>query len=282
MSDASTKVCSKCKKELLRACFNKNKSTKDGLSYSCKECKAASDKQWYENNSDHVAKYNKTRKEERAIANKRWTSTHKEQRAATWARWYEENREHVEEYRNAHKEQKSATNKTWADSHKEQRAETNKQWYKNNKDHRTEWVKANRKAINAYFREKRASDPNFKIACNIRKRISTAASGKFKAGSGVRDCGCSVVFISEYLESLFWPNMSWKNYGKEWAIDHIIPLVNFDLQNREQFLKACHYSNLQPLRKDDNVIKNDRLDWEPSESRHELPERLIKGPSSEG
>ena len=41
--------------------------------------------------------------------------------------------------------------------------------------------------------------------------------------------------------------MSWENYGKKWHIDHIIPLASFDLTNRQQFLQACHYINLQPL-----------------------------------
>jgi hypothetical protein len=33
------------------------------------------------------------------------------------------------------------------------------------------------------------------------------------------------------------------------------PLALFDLTNREQFLKACHYINLQPMWAKDNISK---------------------------
>lgn len=35
----SSKICSKCKQELERECFNKQKSSKDGLNAWCKKCR---------------------------------------------------------------------------------------------------------------------------------------------------------------------------------------------------------------------------------------------------
>ena len=37
--------------------------------------------------------------------------------------------------------------------------------------------------------------------------------------------------------------------------DHIIPLKSFDLTGRNEFLRACHYSNLQPLWVEDHNKK---------------------------
>ena len=54
--------------------------------------------------------------------------------------------------------------------------------------------------------------------------------------------------------------MSWENHSQTgWHIDHIKPLSRFDLSDREQFLEACHYSNLQPLWAEDNLSKSDNF-----------------------
>jgi len=96
------------------------------------------------------------------------------------------------------------------------------------------------------------------------KRCIINASGvlheKNKAGSAVRDLGCSVEFLKQYLESKFLPGMTWENWAKRgWHIDHITPLDTFDLTNREQFLQCCHYTNLQPLWWRDNLSKGTKI-----------------------
>lgn len=97
-------------------------------------------------------------------------------------------------------------------------------------------------------------DVKFKIAKYLRNRLSNSLKRNTKNGSAVKDLGCSLEELKQYLESKFQNEMTWDNYGS-WHIDHIIPLASFDLSNREELLKACHYSNLQPLWALDNLKK---------------------------
>lgn len=116
------------------------------------------------------------------------------------------------------------------------------------------WQKENRERYNQYLVEKRRTDPNARLRHAIRTRMLTAVHSDAKAGSAVRDLGCSIQELKAYLESQFKPGMSWDNYGK-WHIDHIKPLAKFDLTDRQQFLEACHYTNLQPLWAEENFQK---------------------------
>lgn len=52
--------------------------------------------------------------------------------------------------------------------------------------------------------------------------------------------------------------MSWDNWG-EWHLDHVLELALFDLTDREQFLKAVHYTNYQPLWEAENLAKRPEL-----------------------
>ena len=82
-----------------------------------------------------------------------------------------------------------------------------------------------------------------------------------KTGSAVKDLGCSIEEFKIYIESKFYNRkngeaMTWENWTKDgWHMDHVIPLSNFNLTNREEFLKANHYSNLQPLWTEDHLEK---------------------------
>jgi hypothetical protein len=113
-----------------------------------------------------------------------------------------------------------------------------------------------------YAKKRRASDINFKISGNLRNRLVSAIKNNQKMGSAVKDLGCSIEELKLYLEVRFINGMSWDNWGKgsgKWNIDHIIPLVSFDLTNREELLKACHYTNLQPLWESDNIAKGGNI-----------------------
>jgi len=98
----------------------------------------------------------------------------------------------------------------------------------------------------------------YRLSNRLRIRLWEAIRGRTKAGSAVRDLGCSIVELRARLESQFQPGMTWDNYG-EWHIDHIRPLSSFDLTDREQLLQAVHFSNLQPLWATDNLKKGTKV-----------------------
>jgi hypothetical protein len=62
--------------------------------------------------------------------------------------------------------------------------------------------------------------------------------------------------VKQHMESLFKEGMTWDNHG-EWHIDHIIPISLG--KTEDEVLKLCHYTNLQPLWKEDNLKKSDKI-----------------------
>lgn len=118
-----------------------------------------------------------------------------------------------------------------------------------------------------YRRERMKVDIGFKLRILLRGRLRAAIKNGQKAGSAIDDLGCSIEFFKEYIATKFYPNpqtgeeMTWDNWSYEgWHMDHIKPLALFDLTNREQFLKACHYTNLQPMWGKDNLLKAAKYD----------------------
>lgn len=147
-------------------------------------------------------------------------------------------------------------NKKWKEENKDKTRQYNldrKEWW-------IEYRRNNKERANSRHLERKKTDINYRLAGLLRGRLKRAISGNYKSGSAVSDLGCSIEFLKKYLESKFTEGMSWDNCGRNgWHIDHIVPLSSFDLSDREQFLKACHYTNLQPLWDIDNLKKGDKI-----------------------
>lgn len=133
-----------------------------------------------------------------------------------------------------------------------------------NKEYSKKYYTENKNKIqkrhNAYFKTRKKYDLNFKLAYNLRTRISHAINRNSKGGSTIKDLGWSIDQFKQYISLKFQTKMSWKNYG-QWHLDHIIPLSSFNLTDRPQFLKACHYTNYQPLWATDNFKKGNKILW---------------------
>ena len=162
-----------------------------------------------------------------------------------------------QEYRERNQEYFAHYIKNWKKENPEKEKNNRKNWAKNN----PEKVRKIKKRWNdktsyntKYHFKRRKKDVQFKIATNLRSRLNQAIKNGFKSGSAVKDLGCNIKFLKDHLENQFTEGMTWDNYGK-WHIDHIIPLSSFNLAIRAELLKACHYTNLQPLWAKENLIK---------------------------
>ena len=105
-----------------------------------------------------------------------------------------------------------------------------------------------------------ASHPEARIRGNLRRRLYNflKETNQVKIASAVDELGCTVEELRKHLESKFQLGMTWKNYG-DWEIDHIKPLISFNMFNIEEVRQACHYTNLQPLWAEDNRSKGGKF-----------------------
>ena len=63
--------------------------------------------------------------------------------------------------------------------------------------------------------------------------------------------GCDNNFFLKFFQSKMIDGMTLENIH----MDHIKPISKFNLEDHDEFLKCCHYSNLQPLLPTDNMNK---------------------------
>lgn len=75
--------------------------------------------------------------------------------------------------------------------------------------------------------------------------------------------GCTHQQARDHIQSLFKPGMTWGTHGTAWEIDHIRPMSSYDFTKQEDIHACCHFTNLQPLWKNENRTKSDK--WENNE-----------------
>ena len=174
----------------------------------------------------------------------------------------------LKEYRSKNKEQIAMGMKNYRSKNKEEIAAYMKDYFLKNKkqiltgmeDYRFKHKEQISRQQKGYQKERMRTDIQFRLSCQLRSRLREAIKGNFKSGSAVRDLGCTIPELKFYLEGQFQDGMTWDNHSLEgWHIDHKIPLDFFDLTNREQFLQAVHYTNLQPMWAKENIRKSNKV-----------------------
>lgn len=104
------------------------------------------------------------------------------------------------------------------------------------------------------------TDPLFKFQVRCRQSTIYAfkRNGYTKTSNTHKLLGCSWETLRDRFEQMFEDGMNWDNHG-EWHIDHIVPIST--ARTKEDVVKLCHYTNLQPLWAADNLAKSDNLSW---------------------
>ena len=115
-----------------------------------------------------------------------------------------------------------------------------------------------REYVKKYIKQRRQIDKLYALRTNIRSRFKfeLAKRGESKWIKANEYLGCSWLELQEYLKGQFTDGMSWDNYG-DWHVDHIMPLAVAN--NRDELIKLCHYTNLQPLWAFDNISKGAKI-----------------------
>ena len=227
-----TKECTKCKAVKKLTEFYNNKGRSDGKHSQCIICHKSTQKP-------------KTKEQANRDA-KKYAEAHPELIKERWDTYYAANKIKLAKKRQI-SEQRPA------------RKENVRQYNIKNRDR-----------INENRRERRKNmPPKEKLEKSMRDRfqkvIIRMKSGK-KYTSWRSLIGCSIEDLKKHIESQFIEGMEWSNHGNgtgKWNIDHIKPLVKFDLFQLSEQQIAFHYSNLRPLWFEDNMARN-RKNWDES------------------
>lgn len=155
----------------------------------------------------------------------------------------------------AHKHDNLDKIRTYCHNNAERIRAVRQSYWRTNSNKMRQYRQHNATTINTSRKQRRDNDYGYRMSCVLRSRLYKALFGNFKHGSAVRDLGCSRKEFDAWIESQFQPGMTWANYGTEWQIDHIIPFKFIDETQYSHQRVVCHYKNLRPMWKADNLSR---------------------------
>ncbi len=167
----------------------------------------------------------------------------------------ESNSAERKQYRKDNKSKISIRRRSHYIKNKEKNNEQSRLYSKNNRDRINELSRKRQK-------ERKKTDPLYKLQCNIRCRVLEAFKSKewTKSNKTQSLLGAEKYIVSAHMERQFKKGMNWSNHGNghgKWNIDHKIPLSI--AKTKEELRELCHYTNLQPLWWIDNLKKKDKI-----------------------
>jgi hypothetical protein len=270
------KICSKCNKSKEENCFSKDKHKSDGLRSSCKQCDQELSKAKYVKKREVLPEGGKKcckckiiknidefglikgkprsqckicRKNE--IQNKerknKWYENNKERHYLNSKKNYIKNidkiKNYKKEYNKINKESISLKSKERYKKNRESILEKSKKKYMAKKS-----IKDKEKIEKFSSFSNLVDGKNSKTVRKMWRKILARYLRKPKKVESLETrslLGYSYNDFKKHIESLWLKGMSWDNYGKEWHVDHIIPLNLFPLNTDISVVNSL--SNLRPL-----------------------------------
>ena len=117
---------------------------------------------------------------------------------------------------------------------------------------RRDWERKTKRGLKKYYKNR--------ISMNFSRRMRKALNSDKGGRSWESLVDYSLEELKQHLEKQFVEGMNWNNYGSHWHIDHIRPVVSFDIKSTdcEDFKKCWSLKNIQPLFKYDNLSKGSK------------------------
>ena len=154
MEDVVYKVCSKCEIPKDQRCFHKDKNSKDGYTYRCKEC---------------TSKYGSKWRKENPIKANQWAKENYERKQASLNKWRKENSEKTKTQSEKWRKENPMIVNRWRKENPEK-----------NKENRNKWTKENSKRINELKIKWRKENPE-KVISHYKKPIANLGDSYIKA-----------------------------------------------------------------------------------------------------
>jgi len=219
--NATTKMCSKCSRELPFDMFHKSKSSKDGLFFCCKQCS----KEYCKNNKERMRKCSKEHYEK-----------NKEEKNRRSMERYKENRAEI-----------SLQRKRYYIEHKEEFSQRHKRWHEENKERLKSIYERNKKnvcqRVRRYYEEnrdkKKESDRNYRERNPVRRRVNEQRREAMK----LQLVATLTVEQWEFIKQEFGNRCSYCGKEKPLAQEHFIPLSKGGGYTAENIIPACNSCN---------------------------------------
>lgn len=215
----TTKKCNNCKFVKELDCFSSN--GKKGLKSFCRTCRGDIEKERRSNNIEAYKAKDKA-------------------------------------YHESKKEERNAKSREYTVKNREALNDKAREKYQNNKESVREYHQNRKETRNAVKKKHMDNNPQARIKNSLMTRMSNALHS-LERHKMSKLIGCSPEFLSKWLETKFYGDISWENYGSVWHIDHVVPVAFFDLIDLEQQLICFHWSNLRPLYAETNEKKGDKI-----------------------